>query len=56
MHAAKGWLEDVDDALVSPGGEAHLSLIYEKVLEYRLARKASIGEYKAWVRYYLQQN
>jgi len=56
MCATKGWLEDVRDALISLGREAHLSAIYEKVLEYRTARKAPIGEYKAWVRYYLQQN
>jgi hypothetical protein len=52
----RGWLEDVSDALKELGGEAHLSAIYEKVLAYRSARKAAIGEYKAWVRYYLQQN
>jgi hypothetical protein len=53
---ARGWLEDVSDALKKLGGEAHLSAIYEEVLSYRRARGAPIGEYKAWVRYYLQQN
>lgn len=56
MRAGKGWLEDVRDALMSLGREAHLSAIYERVLAYRTARRAPIGEYKAWVRYYLQQN
>ena len=51
-----GWLEDVSDALKELGGEAHLSAIYERVLAYRNARKAAIGEYKPWVRYYLQQS
>jgi len=56
MREPKGWLEDVRDALLALGREAHLSIIYEKVLHYRRSRNAPIGEYKAWVRYYLQQN
>ncbi len=52
----EGWLEDVARALTDLGGEAHLSLIYPKVYEYRKARAAPIGKYQEWVRYYLQQN
>lgn len=51
-----GWLEDVERALRNLGGEAHLSEIYKKVYAYRKARNAPLGEYEAWVRYYLQQN
>ena len=50
------WLEDVSKALGDLGGEAHLSLIYPKVLERRKARRATLGKYQAWVRNCLQQN
>jgi hypothetical protein len=43
-----GWLEDVSHALRDLGGEAHLSSIYPKVLEYRRAAGAPIGEYAAF--------
>jgi hypothetical protein len=56
LRRKAGWLEDVSDALKELGGEAHLSAIYEKVLAYRRTEGEPIGEYKAWVRYYLQQN
>jgi len=56
MRQDGGWLEDVSNALVELGGEAHLSSIYPKVYEYRKTRGAPMGKYREWVRYYLQQN
>jgi len=50
------WHKDVEEALKKLGGQAHLSDIYDIVLKRRRARGDTIGEYKAWVRYVLQNN
>jgi hypothetical protein len=56
IRVKTGWIEDVRDALLASGGEAHLSAIYPKVRGQRTSRGAPLGQYKAWVRYFLQQN
>lgn len=50
------WVEDVENALKSLGGESRLSQIYEIVKQKREEREDTLGEYEAWVRNALQGN
>jgi hypothetical protein len=50
------WCEDIEQALIELGGRAHLSEIYEMVKQIREKRGLPLGQYKAWIRYFLQQN
>ena len=50
------WCADIEQALEELGGEAHLSEIYQKVREIRERKGLPLGQYKAWVRHFLQQN
>ncbi|MBU1767127.1 MAG: hypothetical protein KJ648_03360 [Candidatus Omnitrophica bacterium] len=50
------WIDDVKNALVALGGEAHLSQIYEIVEKNRSKRGDTMGKLKSWVRNTLQQN
>ena len=52
----KTWLDDVRDALLALGGEAHLSDIYESVLQARKTRGATVDNYRSAVGIRLQQN
>lgn len=50
------WIDDVRNALIELGGEAHLSRIYKAVTDYRTKRGDPIGELESWVRHTLEQN
>jgi hypothetical protein len=52
----KTWLDDVRDALLALGGEAHISDIYESVLQARQTRGDTFNNYRTAVAIRLQQN